>query len=435
MASITARAKSLNAWRRRCLARGAQLEFQAPLTLTAPVLQPWDYPTLNPDAIARPPLAIRPGKAVKLGRGSQLEFGRPVPVSAVAPVNNQDGAGAASGDATVDGALNALGDFAGAASGDAIASGALNALGDFAGSAIGDAIASGSLNAFSDAVGAATGDATASGVITARYDFPLSATCHLLTSQGARRKQRLVNLEVQRPTPITAVTPAVNSDGVGNASGDANADGVLSALGDFAGAASGDSIASGALNALADFAGSAIGDATASGVLNALADSAGSAIGDSTASGALNALADFVGDAVGDAIADAVGAEDNHQDCAGSAVGDSTCEGFIEDATPAVAPEAPIAQQSFPGAWGKPVRKPKRKKRLDELDEMIAELRSRIVEAPEVVPDFERTLRVSQALANNSDNASLQQIGNQIVLLRAAINEIDDEEVIMLLAA
>jgi hypothetical protein len=107
-------------------------------------------------------------------------------------------------------------------------------------------------------------------------------------------------------------------------------------------------------------------------------------------------------------------------------------------ATPPVVVEPPaVPQQSFPGAWSsRPVRKSvKKKKRLDELDEIIAELKSRIVEIPEPLPDIERTLRVSQAIAYDSDNVSFQEINNQIALLREAIEEIDDEEVIMLLAA
>jgi uncharacterized protein involved in exopolysaccharide biosynthesis len=99
-----------------------------------------------------------------------------------------------------------------------------------------------------------------------------------------------------------------------------------------------------------------------------------------------------------------------------------------------VTPPAP-AIETFPGAWAKPVRKPKKKKRLDELDELIAELKSRIVETPEPLPDIERTLRVSQAIAANSESVSFQEISNQVALLKAAIDEIDDEEVIMLLAA
>jgi hypothetical protein len=431
MASTTSRYKYLNTWRRRYFDRGAQLEFQSPITLTAPVLQPWDYPTTSPEYISLV-RSVERGHKSTLGRGPQIEYQSPTPLR-TAPVNNQDGVGAASGDAAADGTLDAFGDFAGSAIGDAIASGALEAFGDFAGSAIGDSIASGTLDAFGDFVGDATGDAIADAVgeaLAAR--LPVGA--HLLLDKNYLDPQRGrgEQLEITVSLPVLTSTPAVESDGAGSAIGDATADGALAALGDFAGAASGDSTASGAFDALADFAGSAIGDATADGALDAFADFAGSAIGDSSADGSLNALADFVGDAVGDAIADAVGELDNFQDGAGSAVGDSTCDGFIENATPIVA----VAQQSFPGAWGKPVRKPKKKKRLeDELDEMIADLRSRIIEAPEQFPDFERTLRVSQALANNSDNASLQQIGNQIVLLRAAINEIDDEEVIMLLAA
>jgi hypothetical protein len=68
---------------------------------------------------------------------------------------------------------------------------------------------------------------------------------------------------------------------------------------------------------------------------------------------------------------------------------------------------------------------------------MIAELRSRVLEI-EVEPSeddfYQRRLRVSAALAQQPD-LSLREIENQIVLLQAAINEIDDEEAILLLAA
>jgi hypothetical protein len=382
--------------------------------------------------------SIERGTKRTLGRGPQ--FAIEVPLTLRAPGDNfQDGAGSAIGDATASGALDAFGDFsgsaigdatasgtldafadfAGSAIGDATASGALDAFGDFAGSAIGDATASGALDALGDFAGAATGDATADGAIQATYDYPLSATYHLLTQQGARRKQREI-IERSRPTPITAFVAAADGDGAGFADGDSTASGALDAFGDFAGAASGDATASGGLDALADFAGSAIGDATVSGGFDAFADMAGSAVGDATCT--------------------AEGTSDNNQDCAGSAVGDSTCEGFIEDATPVVV-TPPVADaggtggQVFRGVWTDRLRKPKRKKRLDDLDEMIAELRSRIVEvAPEEDDYYGRQLRVSSALANRPD-PSLREVENQIALLRAAINEIDDEEAILLLAA
>jgi hypothetical protein len=519
MASITARAKRLNAWRRRALNRGAQLEFQSPLPLREPAaVQPWDEATLDPQAIARPPLAIRPGRPVELGRGAQLEFQSPLPIRGAATPSFGDGAGAASGDSTVSGELDAFADFAGAASGDATVAGTLDALADFAGAASGDSTASGALDALADFAGAASGDATADGAITGRYDYPLSATFHLLTQQGARRRQRPI-IEKFQPLPIaiinrldgdgsaigdSAVSGALDAlaDFAGAASGDATASGALDAFGDFAGAASGDATVSGALDALADFdgaasgdstasgeitgrydyplsatchlltqqatrqkqrpiiesvrplpivafiapvdgdgAGSADGDSTATGGLDALADFAGTATGDSTASGGLDAFADMAGSAIGDATAS--GGLDAFADAAGSATGDATCEGFIEDATPAVVTPPVVADaggtggQVFRGAWTDRIRKPKRKKRLDDLDEMIAELRSRIEEVPvEATAEdiYQRTLRVSQALANQPD-PSLRAIDNQLVLLRAAIQEIDDEEAILLLAA
>jgi hypothetical protein len=544
MASLTKRPGSTGIrFQARARWRAAQIEFQAPLTISAipPVVPPWDEDTSGYPTEIKVPYArnIERGAKRTLGRGPQVEFQVPLPVRAPAANVFEDTDGAASGDSTVSGELDALASFDGAASGDSTASGGLDAFGDFAGAASGDAIASGGLNALGDFAGAASGDSTADGVITGRYDYPLSATYHLLTQQGSRRKQREI-VEKQRPLPI-AIINRLDGDGAaigdstvsggldalasfdGAASGDSTVSGTLDAFGDFAGSAIGDAIASGGLDAFADFAGavsgdstasaeatarydfplsatchlltqqgarrkqreiiersrpipitaivaavdgdgagsaigdstasgdldafadfagSAIGDATASGALDAFADMAGSAIGDSTASGALNALADFDGAATGDAIAEAEGAEENVQDCAGSAIGDATCEGFIEDATPAVvAPPVVVdaggAGEVFRGAWTDRIKKPKRKKRLDDLDEMIAELRSRIEEVPvEATAEdiYQRALRVSQALANQPD-PSLRAIDNQIVLLRAAINEIDDEEAILLLAA
>jgi hypothetical protein len=427
--ATTARSKNINIWRKRALARGAQLEFQQPLPISQVVAE-------------EPPVAVpysRPfeqGFKQTLGRGPRVEFQSPITITAPV-VNFQDGAGAVQGDSTVSGGLDAFADFAGSAIGDSTASGGLDAFADLAGSAIGDAVASGGLDALADFDGSAIGDATVDGAILATYDFPPTATYHLLTQQGARRKQRSI-VEFSRPIPIAAQAPAVDGDGAGSAIGDAQADGALDALADFAGAASGDSTASGALDALADFAGTAIGDATASGALDALADLTGSAIGDATASGGLDALADLDGAATGDATCEAEGASENFQDCAGSAIGDSTCEGFIENATPAVVstPDAGgTGGQVFRGAWTDRIKK--RKKRHDDLDEMIAELRSRIEEVPveSTAEDiYQRTLRVSQALASQPD-PSLRAIDNQIALLQEAINEIDDEEAILLLAA
>jgi hypothetical protein len=506
--------------------------------------------------VTRSPLWIRwrTLRELKRGRGSQLEIQSPLPIRVI---TFQDGAGAASGDSTVAGTLDAFGDFAGAASGDSIASGAFDALGDFAGAASGDATASGALDALADFAGAAIGDAIAS----AEGDYlvaeeVLTVPFYRSIERGTKRTLgRGPQVEFQAPITLTA-TNAVTIDGDGSAIGDATASGALDAFGDFAGAASGDAIASGALDAFADFAGSAIGDSTASGALDALADfagaasgdstasggldaladfagaasgdatvsgtlealadfagaaqgdstasgaldalgdfagsaigdaiasaeaeagdTAGSAIGDSTASGGFEAFADFAGSAIGDSTATAEGASDvadtvvpfsraiekgfkqslgrgpqfvsevplpvrapaaEFGDGAGSAIGDSTCEGFIEDATPVVVTPpvdaGGVGRMVFPGVWnGKPVKK--RKKRLDDLDEMIAELRSRIEEVQPDEDDFyQRRLRVSAALAQQPD-LSLRDIENQIALLQEAINEIDDEEAILLLAA
>ncbi len=514
--------------------RGAQLEFQSPTPLRSAIAvtidgdgsaigdaiasaegtgtQAWDEATANPAAVERAPLAIRPRKKVSLGRGAQVEFQTPLPIRAPAAVNNQDGAGAASGDAIASADFTALGDFAGAATGDAIASGTFTALGDFSGSASGDAVASaaGDSSVFSfsaiwsenllrrgpnkapklgrgaqyefqvplqirapsvsDGAGAAIGDS----IVTAIGDYTFDGISISATSESGGNRWLGGGPQLEFHQALPTLLPVVSSDGAGSASGDSTASGTFVAFGDFAGAATGDAVASGTFSALADFAGAAsgdaiaaatasdladfagaaTGDAIASAGLNALASFAGAATGDAIASAAMTALADFAGSSVGDAIAaattdsgDAVGSAigdatasgglDAFGDFAGAASGDATCQGTIEDATPVVVtPPVVTAQQFFPGVWSSPVRK-KRKKRLDELDEMIAELRSRISETP-IEPDYEdiyqRTLRVSQALANQPEPSFLA-INNQIVLLREAIQEIDDEEVIMLLAA
>jgi hypothetical protein len=551
MASTTVRSKILNTWRSRALGRGAQFEYQVPITIRQPVVEVFEDTAGSAigDSTAAAegaggvylPLSrsVERGSKRTLGRGPQVEFQTPLPNRQPVVASFGDGAGAASGDSTADGALDALADFAGAASGDATVSGGLDALADFAGAASGDATVSGTLDALGDFAGAASGDSTASGEGAGGIYLPFSRSIERGAKQTLGRGWRL---ELAAPTPLRAPVGAVTQDTDGSAIGDSTASGGLDAFGDFAGSAIGDATASGALDAFGDFAGAAIGDATVSGEIIAFADFAGSAIGDSTASGALNALADFTGAAsgdatvsgtldaladfagaaqgdatvdgaltaladtagaasgdatasgaldaladfagaaTGDAIAAAEGTAENNQDTDGSAIGDATasgaleafadlagsaigdstasgaldaladfagaaqgdatCEGFIEDATPGFV-EPPVTDaggvgQIFPGVWrGKPVRKSKKKKRLDDLDEMIAELRSRVLEI-EVEPSeddfYQRRLRVSAALAQQPD-LSLREIENQIVLLQAAINEIDDEEAILLLAA
>lgn len=203
-------------------------------------------------------------RATKLGRGAQVEFKQPLPL---AILNNQDGTGSASGDATASGTLDALADFAGSASGDATASGTIDALADQTGSASGDAIASGSLNALADQTGTATGDATAS----AEGDqivFPFSVWEELKERRGPSRAVKLgrgSQVEFAKPLPLTI--PVVSSDGTGAASGDATASGELDALADFAGTATGDAIASADGETVIDITGTAIGDAVVNGFI------------------------------------------------------------------------------------------------------------------------------------------------------------------------
>lgn len=86
--------------------------------------------------------------------------------------------------------------------------------------------------------------------------------------------------------------------------------------------------------------------------------------------------------------------------------------------------------------WISPTRKPRKKKLVEELDEMIMELRERIVETPAEVDEdvYARQLRVSEALANRADIdlVSDARIRDQIEILQRTIAEIDDEEAILL---
>lgn len=81
---------------------------------------------------------------------------------------------------------------------------------------------------------------------------------------------------------------------------------------------------------------------------------------------------------------------------------------------------------------------PKKKKRLvDELDEMIAELQSRIEDispnATALKEGAERALRVSMSLADmNPSKVTLEALRGQIAALHNAIQELDDEDIILL---
>lgn len=167
----------------------------------------------------------------------------------------------------------------------------------------------------------------------------------------------------------------------------------------------------------------------------------GSAIGDATASAGGASLFASTGAAAGDAVASAVGA--SLFNSTGTAAGDAVCSGFIEDATPPAVVVAPAVEANIGvgrAAWRNWYRStlPKKKRKLvDELDEMISVLQERIVPAEVAGFDeevYQRTLRVSQELAARQDLNRItdERIAKQIARLKDAIEEIDDEEAIIL---
>lgn len=186
--------------------------------------------------------------------------------------------------------------------------------------------------------------------------------------------------------------------------------------------------------------GTAVGDATASATGASLFDSTGAATGDAVASAVGESLFDSTGAAAGDAVASAEAT--SLFDSTGTAIGDAVCSGFIEDATPpaVIAPTVEANIGVGRAAWRNWYHStlPKKKRKLvDELDEMIAALQERIVPVEVAGFDeevYQRTLRVSQELAARQDLNRItdERIAKQIARLKDAIEEIDDEEAIIL---
>jgi hypothetical protein len=89
------------------------------------------------------------------------------------------------------------------------------------------------------------------------------------------------------------------------------------------------------------------------------------------------------------------------------------------------------------GGWISPRRKPLPKKKrtlLEELDDYLIELRSRIEEEPE--PDLEvvRAYRAAEAFATSELVAdyTIKDIQARLIIVREMIREMDDEEAILL---
>jgi hypothetical protein len=108
---------------------------------------------------------------------------------------------------------------------------------------------------------------------------------------------------------------------------------------------------------------------------------------------------------------------------------------------PVVTPPTPTTDAGgvggFSKAWSDHYRKPKkltkkRKSLLEDLDEMVIELRSRIREAPPEaappVPNFEIVLAESRMASELSN----EEIKRQIARAQMMLNEMEDEELILL---
>lgn len=190
---------------------------------------------------------------------------------------------------------------------------------DSPGAASGDATASATGDALADGSGAASGDATAS----AAGDSTVFPFAHQSQFDVVRRARRIVTLDQWQTLPNLHI-PAVSSDGVGAASGDATASATGDALADGAGAASGDATASaGGDSTVFPFAhqqqfdivgrrGRRFATTDQSQVLQGIytqktVDSSGAASGDATAAATGDGDASLVGSASGDATASATG--------------------------------------------------------------------------------------------------------------------------------
>jgi hypothetical protein len=100
-------------------------------------------------------------------------------------------------------------------------------------------------------------------------------------------------------------------------------------------------------------------------------------------------------------------------------------------------PPSPGGAGGFSKAWSDHYRKPKkltkkRKSLLEELDEMVIELRSRIREAPPEaappVPNFE----IIMAESRMASELSNEEIKRQIARAQMMLNDMEDEELILL---
>jgi hypothetical protein len=85
-------------------------------------------------------------------------------------------------------------------------------------------------------------------------------------------------------------------------------------------------------------------------------------------------------------------------------------------------------------AWRNYARKPKRKRTLlEELDDMLIELRERIEPEAEEA-DYPTDLIRAEAFAYNAmvTDYTIAEIGHQLALVRAILREMDDEDAILL---
>jgi hypothetical protein len=233
---------------------------------------------------------------------------------------------------------------------------------------------------------------------------------------------------------VSQADSAVSATGTGTAlfSGASTADSSLSATGianvSFAGATTADAIlaAAGTWTATFNFANDGDGAFAAAGTGTALLIGASDFDGTLSATGIANV--DFVGEGVAGAT-----------DAALNATGTGTAA-FVGAFDAAAQPEAPATGGGAGGsaAWREHYKGRKRKKKdaLEELDELLLDLRGQIApwqkakayEAEQAL--YRETLARGEAL-DASD--TLAKIESEIVNLKELLAEIDEEEAIMLL--
>jgi uncharacterized lipoprotein NlpE involved in copper resistance len=249
-------------------------------------------------------------------------------------------------------------------------------------------------------------------------------------------------LEIQSAAPFSMT-------GTGTAAfvGASTADGAFSATGTwtatFASAVTADS----SLSATGTGIATLIGAATADSILGAAGTATVSFAYANEGEGALSSsgtgVADFVGASDSDAVLSADGSAttlfvspaDNFQDGALDASGTATATFVGADATPA---EQPVVASpggvAAPGAW----RLKKKKKKKDELDDLIAQLKEQVVPWREA-QDRERVgaqiallADLNRAEALTLDN-TLAQIESEIANLRELIAVMEDDEDILMM--